>query len=112
MPLTASKTQETGGMTLEVYAAVILNRRESLLISEGNKSCAQKKYNHHCPSCNKETPHFSVVPGPVRIAVYILKKAIFKISLGEAYHYTLSAGGDAFGIQCTNCHARSTISYV
>ena len=72
---------------------------------------AKKIYNHHCSSCNKETPHFSVLPGPVRIAVHVLKKAIFKISLGEAYHYTLSAGGDVFGVQCTNCHTRSTISY-
>lgn len=42
MPLIASKTQETGGMTPEVCAAVILNRRESSFTIGGQQIMSAK----------------------------------------------------------------------
>lgn len=72
---------------------------------------AKKIYSHNCSMCNKETPHLSVLSGPVRIAVHVLKVTVFAISFGMAYPHIVAGDGDGFAVQCTECHTKSTISY-
>lgn len=69
-----------------------------------------KTYNHHCSTCNEETPHVSVHPRPLQIALRTWQITVFFLSCAMLYPHTFSAD-DEFAVKCVKCGSHGTMAY-
>ena len=71
---------------------------------------SDKSYHRLCAHCKKETPHVSVHPRPLRIALRTWQIVVFFISFAMVYPHTFSPD-DEFAAKCTKCGTLAHISY-
>ncbi len=69
-----------------------------------------KPYQHRCTLCNRETPHVSVHPRPLQVALRTWQIAVFFISFAMVYPHTFSPD-DEFAAKCAECGTRASVSY-
>ncbi len=71
---------------------------------------ADKTYRHLCARCKKETPHVSVHPRPLQIALRTWQIAVFLISFAMVYPHTFSPD-DEFAAKCAECGTPAIVPY-